>query len=50
MPAVDGDSSCVAILVEFLVKGEATEFLSLLGSDTKEVILSLMSVEVRAGE
>jgi hypothetical protein len=39
VPAVDGDSSCVAILVEVLVKGEATEFLSLLGSDAKEVML-----------
>ena len=39
VPAVDGDSSCIAILVEFLVKGEATELLSLLGSNAKEVVL-----------
>ena len=36
---VNSDSSCVAILMEVLMKGEATEFLALLGSDAKEVML-----------
>jgi len=39
VPAVDGDSPCIAIFVEFLVEGEATELLLLLRCDTKEIML-----------
>ena len=39
VPAMDGDSTSVTVIMEVLVQSKAAEFLSLLGSDSKEIML-----------
>ena len=39
MPAVDGDRTSVAVVMENLVQCQATELLSLLGCYAKEIML-----------